>query len=406
MLIAGIFSGEHAIPADSMNRRVLYPFWTWCWWVLILPLAAVLFGLGLIGFTEIGNFPFDHLDSNWLWLVAVVPLAGSLFLYGLARRRRSLERFASVSLAPLLAARLSPERQAMRAGLGVWAVAFLLAAIVGPRWGTYLDKQKVHGFDVVVALDVSRSMLARDLEPNRLEYAKQAIRQQLLERPRFAESNRVALLAFAGSTSLKVPLTTDRLTFRNKLDMVRVGSAPRGGTAIAQAIRAAADLFVKSPEEATKMILVFTDGEDHEGGPVEAAEEVYRDKNILVYTIGVGDPSRTVGAEVPTVEGPGAKPILYDGQFVFSKLDEPGLRRIAEAGGGRCVPVKDLHLLVNTIAGMRKSELSVEERLRYKPQYQWFVAAALFCLGLETTLRDRRKSVEGLPQRVWQAEAA
>ncbi|MGB2986760.1 MAG: hypothetical protein WBE26_12870, partial [Phycisphaerae bacterium] len=150
--------------------------------------------------------------------------------------------------------------------------------------------------------------------------------------------------------------------------------------------------------------LLFTDGEDHEGGPVEAAKAAFDERGIRTFTIGVGDPGRTVGARVPAGEGDTGKPLLYDGQIVFSKLDVAGLRQIAEAGDGRFAPIGELHSLVDAIAGMRKTKLSSEERIRHKPRYQWFLAAALILLGFETIINERRPSIENLPQRTWQQE--
>jgi Ca-activated chloride channel family protein len=384
--------------------RTHYPWSIWCGWVLALPMGLLILGAALVTLTEVGNIPFDNLGA--LWLLAVVPASSALILYGVHRRRRALDRFSSPTLAPLLALRISPVRQAIRAALLVIAVSWLVTAILGPRWGMYLQKQKVRGIDLVVAVDVSRSMLAPDLLPNRLEFAKNVIAQQLLERPLFSDAHRLGLMAFAGSTSLKVPLTTDRLSFRSKLEALRVGSAPRGGTALGKAIVAACDLFVKSPEQATKVILLFTDGEDHEGGPVDEAERARRERGILVYTVGVGNPSFTSGVQVPGDDAKSSKPLLYDGQIVFSKLDVEGLRRIAEAGGGRFSPVGDFHAQASHLANLRGTELSAEERMRHVPRYQWFVAAALICLGLETTIREGRATQKGSAmRRVWQIQA-
>ena len=393
------------VPVSTFSA---YPLSTWCVWVLAIPLLLVLTGVVIVTLTSAGSIPFDHPDL-W-WLLGLVPLAGLLMLYGRLRKRAALYRFTSVAvppspgLAPLLAPRVSSSKQAARAGLVVVAIVMAVTAVIGPRWGMYLEKHKVRGIDIVVALDVSRSMLAGDIEPNRLESAKRQIRQQLTERAVFGGSNRLALIAFAGSTSLKVPLTTDHQSFRSKLQSLDVGSAPRGGTALAEAIRAAADLLVKSPEEATKIIMLFTDGEDHEGGPVSAAAEVLAQRNVMVYCVGVGDPARTVGAEIPTDAAVDTKPLVYDGQIVFSKLDVAGLRRIAESGGGRYAPIQDLYALVNGMARLRRTELTTEERRRHKPRYQWFLAVALLCLGLETLVREQRASETGLPRRVWQQE--
>ena len=116
-----------------------------------------------------------------------------------------------------------------------------------------------------------------------------------------------------------------------------------------------------------------------QGGPIEEARVAFKDQGIRIFTIGVGDAARTVGVEVPTSEGE-RKQLLHDGQIVFSRLDVDGLRNIAEAGGGDYAPLVQLYQVVNRIAGMRRAELSAEERMRHRPRYQWFVALALLIL--------------------------
>lgn len=385
-----------------MNIRKLYPWSTWLWWVLLVPLALLIFLVAVVFASAPGELLFDALDLWWLGLL--VPLAGLCTLYGIAWKRRSVNLFASEALAPLLTERISPTRQALRAGMLVVAVLMMTAGIIGPRWGMYLQKQNVRGVDVVVAVDVSRSMLARDLAPSRLEFAKRVIRQQLIERAVFRRANRLALLAFAGSTSVKVPLTTDHLAFQSKLDALQLGSAPRGGTAIAEAVRRATDLFARSPEEATKIILLFTDGEDHEGGPVDAAAEALADFGIRTFTVGVGDPTRTVGVQVPSGADSAGKPLLHDGQIVFSKLDVEGLRRVANAGRGSYAAVQDFHRLVDALAAMKKTHLSTDERNVHKPRYQWFLVVALLLLTMEPMIRERGPDGAVAPTRVWQQE--
>jgi Ca-activated chloride channel family protein len=368
----------------------------------MLPLALMSAAAGIVATSDAKTLLFDN--PNLWWIGGAVPVAGFAVLYGAIRKRRAMERFASTSVAPLLANAVSPFRQTARAGLVVLAFVFIAAAIVGPRWGMYLEKQRVYGVDVVVALDVSRSMLAGDLQPNRLERAKRELRQQLTERGAFRNAHRLGLVAFGGTTSLRLPLTTDHVAFRSKLDAVKVGSVPKGGTAIAQAIRHAVDLFARSPREATKVILLCTDGEDHEGGPVEEARVAWAEHGIHVFTLGVGDASRTIGAEVPASDSAGSKPLLHQGQIVFSKLDVDGLRRMAESGGGDYAAMVDLPRLVNRIAGMRGSELSTEERMRHRPQYQWFVAAALLLLTIEGLVAEVGRKTNAVIQRTWQME--
>jgi len=383
-------------------RRPVYPLLPWLICAVIVPLGLVAAGAVLTTVIDVHTLLFDHPDL-W-WLGGVVPSAGILVLVARYGKARALARFASPALAPLLTQRISPLKQAFRAGLLVLALTFLVAAIIGPRWGIYLTQEKVRGVDVVVALDVSRSMLATDVAPNRLEAAKRQIRRQLTERTVFKRANRFGLIAFAGSTSLRMPLTTDTLAFRTKLEALDPSDVPRGGTAVANAIRRGVDLFAKSPEEATRVLMIVTDGEDHEGDPVAEAQLAWEEHHIRVYTLGVGDPSLSVGARVPKSAESG-KPLLHDGQIVFSKLDVDTLRQVASVGHGQYVPMHHLHELVNAIAGMHQTELSTEDRIRHKPRYQWFVLAALLALALETLMSDARPGEAAVAKRVWQQEA-
>jgi len=385
-----------------VRRRTVYPIGPWLFWTLALPLIVVALGAAVTVSVDVETLLFDH--AQLWWLGVAVPLAGLLALYSMYRKRRTLSRFASDELAPMLTSNLSSPQQAFRAGMFVLAVTCVVAGIIGPRWGIYLTKEKVRGVDVVVALDVSRSMLATDVSPNRLAVAQQRIRQQLTERTVFKRANRFGLVAFAGSASLRLPLTTDTLAFRTKLEALDTSSVPRGGTAIAQAIRRSVDMFARSPEEATKVLLLVTDGEDHEGDPIAEAQVAWEEHGIRVYTVGVGDPALSVGAQVPESARSG-KPMLHDGQIVFSKLDVDALRQVASVGHGQYVPIEHLHQLVGAIAGMHQMELSTEDRIRHTPRYQWFVLAALLLLAVETIMRDVRSVDDATPRRLWQQEA-
>lgn len=385
-----------------MNRRPVYPYWLWLFWAIALPLAIIGLGAALAATIDVDTLLFDH-PHLW-WLVGAVPAAGLIVLLTVQRKRAALTRFASAELAPLLTRSVSPGKQSFRDGLVVLSVAFVVAGVIGPRWGIYLSKVKVRGVDVVVAMDVSRSMLASDVPPNRLAVAKERVRQQLTERTVFQRANRFGLLAFAGSTSLRLPLTTDSLAFREKLAALDTSSAPRGGTAIAQAIRRAVDMFARSPEEATKVLLVVTDGDDHEGDPTAEAQLAWEEHGIHVYTVGVGASGSTAGARVPE-SARSSKPLLHDGQIVFSKLDVTTLNKIAGVAHGQYVPLKQLPQLVDAIADMHQSELSTEDRIRHTPRYQWFVLVALLLLAVETLTGESKLSNEGLPVRMWQEAA-
>ena len=386
-----------------MSRKPVYPLGPCLFWAIAVPLVAMGFGTAVVATVDVSTLLFDH-PHLW-WLGAVVPVAGLLTLWGVWRKRTTMARFASDELAPLLARSVSPGKHAFRGGLFVLAVMFVVGGIIGPRWGIYLSKTKVRGVDVVVAMDVSRSMLASDVPPNRLAVAKQRVRQQLTERTVFKRANRFGLLAFAGSTSLRLPLTTDSLAFRAKLDALDTSSAPRGGTAIAQAIHRATDMFARSPKEATKVLLIVTDGDDHEGDPVAAAQLAWEEHGIHVYTVGAGAATSAAGARVPESARSG-KPLLYDGQIVFSKLSVPTLKKIAGVAHGEYVPLEQLNQLVDAIANMHQSELTTEDRIRHTPRYQWFVLAALLLLAMETLTGESKPVGDAAPLRLWQQEGA
>ena len=385
-------------------RRVLFPTEAWLVALMIVPILLIVAGLLIVLAVDREELVFD--GANLWWLGSLVPAVGLLCLWGALRSRRAIDRFIGGELTPLHCLRLSPARKVVRAGLLVCAICFLIAAILGPRWGKFLDKQKIRGVDIVVALDLSRSMLARDLEPNRITRAKRELSQQLTERGAFHGANRLGLIAFAGSTSLRLPLTTDHAAFRNKLDQLRVGSVPRGGTAIAKAIVAATDLFAISPDDATKIILLVTDGEDHEGGPVEAAKAAFEQKGIRVYTVAAGDPGSSVGAQVPMNENPGSPPLLHEGQIVFSKVADGELKAIAAASQGEYTPLDSFSRMVAKLASLEGKELGTEERVRLRPQYQWFAAVCLLLLFWESALGEMAPRRAGEPVRAWQQEAA
>ncbi|HSW46664.1 MAG TPA: VWA domain-containing protein [Phycisphaerae bacterium] len=330
---------------------------------------------------------FNSLFSlHLLWVVLV--LAG-VVVYGFARRRRLLERFASADLVGFLTARVSPARRRTKAVLVLAALAFLVLAMIDPRWGVYYEEVPRRGIDIMFALDVSRSMLAGDLAPNRLQRARQYIGDVVA----LCHGDRVGLVTFAGAVVLKCPLTADYGAFRMILDEVDVRSSPRGGTLIGDAVRQAADSFIDQ-DKGYKAIVVLTDGEDHESFPVDAAREAFKDKGIRVYTVGIGDES--LGARVPAKDDNTALYLRYDDQEVWSKMNPQILRDMALAGGGAYVPagtkVVDLGQLLyeDRIANQDKREFETGRIELRRVQYQWFAAAALLLLLVEVGMTDRR----------------
>lgn len=332
------------------------------------------------------DWRIDNLGAlHLLWGVAA--LAG-LTVYGLARRDGALRVFASANLLGTLVPHVSRPRQVVKAGLALAAMVSLVAALMGPRWGVYWEDVQRKGVDLMICLDVSRSMTARDVVPNRLERAKQDIRDLVAILP----GDRVGLIAFAGLPVMKCPLTIDYGFFRLVLDDISVNSAPRGGTNLGDAVRMAADAFDDRIKN-HKAIIVISDGEDQESYPIDAAEKVFKERGIRIYTIGLGDAGQ--GARIPLSEGPGTEYLVHDGQQVWSKMNPECLQQMALTGGGAYVPAGTQHIELDRIytekiSTIEKREFEAQKVQRYHARYQWFVAAALALLLVESLTRDVR----------------
>ncbi len=326
-----------------------------------------------------------------LWLLAALATAGAVLLFWRRadrRRRADLARFASPHLLPDLTAELAPRRRAVKRGLLVAAILLAGAALADPRWGFTWEETQRRGIDVLIALDVSRSMLAQDVVPNRLERAKLAI-IDLVER---IGGDRVGLIAFAGSAFLQCPLTLDHAAFLEALHALEPGVIETPGSDLASALRTAQEALATQAHN-VKLLVLFSDGEDLEG---EALAEAQRaaERGIKVYTVGVGSPA---GELIPIAKEGGGTEFVKDpsGQFVKSRLDEATLRKVAETTGGFYEPLGQrgegvAEVYERALAPLPKEDLA--SRMRRVPiaRFQWPLALALVALALEPWLRERR----------------
>ncbi len=270
---------------------------------------------------------------SWLVLLLAVPLLGGLFAWGARRHAAALEALVGAKLAPRLAPRPPPWSRAARVAAVLTFVAMASLALARPRWGHELKDLTTHGVDVMALVDVSRSMGVKDVAPSRLDLAK-AVLGALASR---ATTDRLGLVAFAGSQHLMCPLTLDRSAFALFLDLLDTGLVPVPGTDIAGAIRKGVGLLAHAPGK--PVLLLISDGESLMGDPLAAAKEAAA-KGILILTIGVGTPA---GQPVPLVDEKGQVTGYQkdrDGQVVTSRLDESSLAAIAEATGGRYFPLR------------------------------------------------------------------
>lgn len=319
----------------------------------------------------------------WLWAVAVVALAAAL---AVVLRRRDLRRFASVAMLKEIAAGFSVRRGLLRALLVSIAALATAVALARPGWNPRPKEVQRVGRDVVFVVDVSRSMLADDLFPSRLERAKLAIGDAL----EAIQGDRVGLVAFAGAASVKCPLTVDYGFFRLALDELTPDSAPRGGTLIGDSIRAALDEVFDLSEERHRDIVLITDGEDQESFPLEAAKRA-GEAGVRIIAIGLGDETR--GTPIPILDAQGRRTTLkYNGEEVLSKLDGDTLRQIAAASSGGVylnVSTGNINLdevYASLIRRAAKGAVDSATKTVYDELFQWFLGLALLALTAEALL--------------------
>jgi Ca-activated chloride channel family protein len=320
------------------------------------------------------------------WLYLILPLAAAwlaLAVYSRQKRRRAAEAFVAQPMWPRILPADSPARFWMKWALRETALVAGLVALAGPRFGTQLEDVIPRGSDLYVLIDVSRSMLAQDVPPSRLGRAKADV-AALLNR---LEGERVGLIAFAGAAVVKCPLTVDYDAFRRSLDELDPASAPRGGTAIGDAIRKALEVF-QARSDRDQAILLITDGDDQQSYPLEAAS-VAAERHVTIFTVGLGDADH--GARIP--QGAEAKSFVeYKGQQVWSKLDGSLLKDIALKTSGVYVPAGtrayDLgELYAKYLQGRRGSQEESHKRIRRAEQFQLFLAIALLALLADALIR-------------------
>lgn len=329
---------------------------------------------------------FAH--SQVLWLLLVLPPALIVFFWWALRvRRRLMTRFIEARLLPGLISGLSAGRTKFRVACLVAAVGLLIAALARPQWGFTWEERHMRGLDIVVAIDTSKSMLAEDIAPNRLQRAKLAA----LDLMQQAKSDRLGLVAFAGGAFLQCPLTIDDNAFRQSVEALDVNIIPQGGTALAEAVRTALTAYKEGDN--FKILVLFTDGEDNDEGALEAAREAAKAR-MKIYAVGVG----TAAGEILRVKDTKGRTEYIrdtDGNAVKSRLNENLLREIAAAteGGYLQLGPKSMETLYATgLAPLPKSEGQEKLVKRYFERYHWPLTAAIGLLFLELLLPERKRT--------------
>ena len=323
-----------------------------------------------------------------VWLLAA-PVAAAITLsaVALARRRRAREAFAELPLMDRLAPGASMRRERVRTALIVVGVVFLGLAAGRPQIGTRMGVAKRTGVDLMLAIDVSESMRARDLKPDRLEKA----RREAFSLIQLLDGDRVGVITFAGSAFVQCPLTLDYGAATMLLSAVETGTLPRPGTALGEAIRAGVNALSTQPDR-SKVLVVMTDGEDHGSEPLEAASEA-AEAGVVIYTIGLGS---TSGEPIPVEpgQGPGSKR-AKQGQILMSRLDESTLIDVAAVTGGRYFRATDnereLVAIEEAISGMQQGELESKMMAYYEERFQFPLALSLAFVLLGSFLPERKR---------------
>ncbi len=333
---------------------------------------------------------WDH--PNLLFGLWLLPAAGWLLVHAHRARAQAALRFAGAGMLPRLMPADPGWRPWVKGAATLAGLGLLIAAAARPRFGIYYEPVSLRGVDVFVLVDVSRSMLAEDVIPSRLARAKTDVRDLLPH----LEGDRVGLIAFAGRPVVKTPLTTDHAFFLAALEELDPTTAPRGGTQIGDAIRKALECLDEGVDR-DRVIVLITDGEDHDSYPQEAAQHA-AERGVRIFTLGLGDPGD--GARVPTAAPQGTRAwVKHDNREVWSRMDEALLERIALTTGGAYIPARtrtvDLgQVYEDHIAELTRGEIQAEKRKRRRDRFPLFLAGGILLMLLERGIRPYPRSEE------------
>jgi len=336
------------------------------------------------------GFRFDNLlYLHFLWLIPIL-----IIFYVLVFRwkKNALKRFGNLDLIKKLTQSISRKHQILKISLIVLAVIFMIFTLAQPQIGTKLEQVKREGVDILIALDVSLSMKAEDIKPNRLEKAKHMIRNII----DLLQGDRIGLIAFAGIPFVQCPLTLDYGAAKMFLDIMDTDLIPTPGTAIGAAILKAVETF-EQRERKYKVLILITDGEDHAGEPLKAAEVAEKD-GVVIYTVGIGSAK---GVPIPLYNEAGRNVGFKkdrQNQVVTSKLDELTLEKIALQTGGKYYKAtggeSELKKIYDEISKMEKKELASLKFSQFEDQFQYLLIFSIIFLIAEVFISERRKVKE------------
>jgi Ca-activated chloride channel family protein len=329
---------------------------------------------------------FRFANPDFLYLLLLLPAMSVLYFISELRKKRALKRLGDLKLVGSLVPELSRIRPLFKFILQLIAFSAAVIMLSRPQFGSKIEDVKKQGVEVIIALDVSNSMLAEDIQPDRLTRAKQSL-SHLIDN---LDNDKIGLIVFAGDAYTQIPVTTDYISAKMFLSTINPDLVPKQGTAIGAAISLGIRSF--SPGEGkSKAMIIITDGENHEDEPVTIAEEASK-AGIIIHTIGIGS---TEGVPVPVTIN-GKKDYLKDsdGNTVITKLDEEILKKIALSANGSYVRASNSNIgldeIFKEIKKMKKQELESTIYTEYNDQFQIFAAITILLLMIDFIIMERK----------------
>jgi len=328
---------------------------------------------------------FRFANPYFLYLLILVPILVAMFVYATYQQKIRLRAFGNPELLKRLMPNVSSIRPQLKFYTLIVVVVLIIVALARPQFGSKLQTVKKQGVEAVIVLDVSNSMMAQDVQPNRLDRSK-LILSKLIDD---MVEDKIGLIVFAGDAFVQLPITTDNVSAKMFLSSITPNLVPRQGTAIGTAIDLAIQSFGATESEAGRTIIVITDGENHEDDAIGAAK-LAKENGITVNVIGMGTPE---GTPIP-VDGTMSFRKDKDGNVVVTKLNEGMCRQIAEAGAGIYVRADNTNTALKAVSGqideMQKGNLETKSYAEYDEKFFIFVWIALFLIVIEFYLFNRQ----------------
>lgn len=331
---------------------------------------------------------FKFANPEFLYLFFLIPVFILGFIYLNIAKRKSVQKIGDLRLVKRMMPELSLKRSYLKFWLTLAAIGFGIIVLARPQFGTKVDKIDKKGIELVIAIDVSNSMMAEDITPNRLSKAKQMLTRIIDER----RDDKVAIVVFAGESYIQLPLTADNQSAKIFLETIDPGLVPVQGTVLGKAIDMSMSCF-SNDKDVDKAIVLITDGEGHEGNAEEAAARA-ADAGVHVNVVGIGSPQ---GAPIPVTPGSSNMRRDNDGQIVMTKLNEPMCQAIAKAGEGLYVHADNsnsaLKSLQSELEKLQKKEIDGIAYSEYDEKFQIFAWAMLILLFIEICVFDKKNKI-------------